>query len=130
MTEEIKQLTVKEAIEQGYTNWGHDSKDGGFQRLGEVKDFTNSDFKDAVNYGYGDPVLAQKEPYYMSIDAEQLQELVADQIMSRDDFKDDDLNTIPDALKEIDGWEEFAAKINDKMKELPYWYLTEIKLLP
>lgn len=123
-----QQLTVKEAIEQGYTHWGYDS--GEFQRLGRLEDFSNSDFKDAINYGYGDCVLAEKQPWYLNISAGDMRDMISDHVMAQDNYKDDDYNIIPDALKEVEGWDAFAAKINAKLREHPYWNLTHIKLLP
>lgn len=120
------QLTVKEAIEQGYTHYGFDN--GDFQHLSQLEDATPEDFQPSEWRG-GDAVLANKEPYYMSISGDSIRDVVTDQICDSDEYKDDS-GTVEDALKEMDVWQDFAAKINDKLKEHPYWYLTEIKLVP
>lgn len=125
----VEQLTVKEALEQGYTHWGYDNRD--FQHLSRLEGLMEGDFKDGPAFElYGYIVLAQKEPYYLSISSDTVQEIISDHIMSQDNYCDDDFNTVPDALKEVEGWDEFAVKINAKLKEHPYWYLTQIKLIP
>lgn len=121
-----EQLTVKEAIEQGYTHYGYDN--GGFQHLSTLEDISPADLEESEWRG-GHPVLAQKEPFFMSISADDVRDNVTDHICDQEEYMDDS-GTIEDALKEMDIWEGFAAKINDTLKKHPYWYLTEIKLIP
>lgn len=122
---EIQTLTVKEAIEQGYTHWGMQIDD--FQHLYKLEKISQADFDDA-NPKYP-IVLAEKEPHYMGMSAESLMEVVIDQIMSSEEFGDD-TDTVPDALSEMKGWDEFADRINEVLKGHPYWYLTQIRLIP
>lgn len=116
------ELTVKEAIEQGYTHFGYDT--GDFQHLSRLEDVSKEDFD-----GHFDIVLADKEAYYITTTADRIMSAVSDDICCQDDYKDD-TGTVEDALKEMDGWGDFADKINAKLKEHPYWHLTKIKLLP
>ena len=62
-----EQLTVKEALEQGYTHYG--SNTGDFQHLSRLEDITAEDFESNEWRG-GDIVLADKEPYYLNTSAE------------------------------------------------------------
>lgn len=121
-----QQLTVKEAIEQGYTHFGFST--GDFQHLSTIEDAEAGDFL-PNEYRGGHAVLAEKQPYYLNIDGDAIRDTLTDQICDSDTYMDD-AGTIEDALKEMEGWNEFAAKINDTLKKHPYWILTDIKLIP
>lgn len=120
-----QQLNVKEAIEQGYTHYGAQIDD--FQHLFKLEEINHADFDEA------DPrhplVLAEKTPHFFGVSKESLVEMISDDIINSDDYADD-TNAIPDDLAEQPFWDEFADKINSVLKSHPYWFLTQIKLIP
>lgn len=125
---EQKKMTVSQALAEGYTHWGYDN--GEFQHLSLLEDITDDDFKAGPAFercGY--IVLAQKEPYHLSITGKGICDIITDDICSQDNYKDDS-GTIEDALHEMPEWNAFAEKINAVLKQHPYWYLTEIQLVP
>lgn len=112
------QLTVKEAIEQGYTRYCQESSEGCW-KLKDVKNLpTNKDPFYLVN----------KDPTYLTMRPEELYEdLVENFAISRD--ADDDDGRIGDAIVEAVDWNEIAAKITDNLKKCPIYYPTKIKLV-
>lgn len=119
----MEQLTVKEALEQGYTHFGRSGED--FQHLMQLESVdVNGIDDDGYNY-----VLANPKAHHLSIDADSIWDMVQDSIMGSSEFSDD-TDSIPDALKTEVPWEEYAKKINSVLQGHPYWYLTDIKLVP
>lgn len=118
------QLTLKEAIEQGYTKVGTNAS--GWQHLHDIEDFTNWDFDGRTKY-----FLAEKEAQYHLRETKDLAEMIADRIS--DDYADetgcDDVNDILDRIKAID-FSAVNQKINYVMTNYPYWTLTTIELVP
>lgn len=119
----MEQLTVKEAIEQGYTHFGREGED--FQHLYQL-DSVDARYIGGDDYKY---VVADKKAHYLSIDADSIWDMVQDSIMGSSEFSDD-TDSIPDSLKAEVPWEEYATKINSVLQGHPYWYLTDIKLVP
>lgn len=117
-------LTIKEALEQGYTKVGTDAS--GWQSLYELSDLSPVDFEGNTKY-----FLADKEAQYHLRNAKDLAEMIADRIS--DDFADetgcDDVNGIFEELKAID-FSAICQKINYVMTSHPYWNLTKIELIP
>jgi hypothetical protein len=128
MTEEIKQLTVKEAILQGYVHWGYDN--GEYQSVQRLEDITTDDFKPNEWIG-GDPVLADKEPTYVQVaeTADLYNDLISNLRDSENCFGDD-TDEIDELVKNAVDWEDIGAKINAALKTRPYYAMTQIKLLP
>lgn len=117
-------LTIKEALEQGYTKVGTDAS--GWQSLYELSELSSVDFEGNTKY-----FLADKEAQYHLRNSKDLAEMVADRIS--DDFADetgrDDVNDIFEAIKTID-FTSVCQKINYVMTSHPYWALTKIQLIP
>ena len=90
-----------------------------------MENINQADFDDA-KYPI---VLADKTPSFLNVAAEDIRERITDDIMSGEEFGDD-TETIPDLLKAEIDWNGFAAKINEVLKKSPYYYLTDIKLIP
>lgn len=118
-------LTVKEAIEQGYTLYGYDSADGGFQSLHSIDGLSAEDFEE-----FTDMVLAEKEPHYVGVNAIALYQDIIEDLMCSEDCLGDDTVEIDDLVKTAVDWDDIAAKINAALKTRPYYRLTEIKLIP
>lgn len=119
----MEQLTVKQAIEQGYTHFGRAGED--FQHLCQLDSVDVNGIGDDI-YEY---VLADSKAHHLSIDGDSIWDMVQDSVMASSDFSDD-TDAIPDALKEGVPWSEYADKINAVLQNHPYWYLTKIKLVP
>lgn len=117
-------LTLKEALEQGYTKCGFDAT--GWQSLHEISDLSDSDFEGEIKY-----FLACKEPQYHLRNTKDLAEMIADRIS--DDFADetgcDYIKDIFEELKAID-FSSVCQKINYVMTSHPYWTITKIQLIP
>lgn len=118
-----KQLTIKEALGEGYTKVGTDAS--GWQHLHDIEDLSSADFNGRTKY-----LLAQKDDQYHLRDHEDLAELIADRIS--DDYADetgcDDVNDIFEQIKAID-FSAVTDKINEVMNRFPYWGLTDIELI-
>lgn len=117
-------LTIKEALEQGYTKVGTDAS--GWQHLYELSDLSAVDFEGNTKY-----FLADKEAQYHLRNTKDLAEMIADRIS--DDFADetgcDDVDAIFQELKAID-FSAICQKINYVMTSHPYWTITKIQLIP
>jgi len=121
MSEEQKQLTVKEALEQGYEKFCYANE--GFQALHDIKEANEQDFARGVE-------IISKEPFYAGIDADSLKELIAEDIECNwVDQTGDDTEQVFNAVKELD-FTDMAKMINDKLNAIPYYRSTGIKLVP
>lgn len=118
------ELTVKEALEQGYSLWGYENEE--FQHLRNLSEISPEYFE---NSEYRNIVLADKEPTYLSVNADDLHERISEELKDGSDFQDD-TDMIDDAVKVAVNWEEIADKINESLKSRPYYYLTNIRLKP
>ena len=120
----IMKLTLKEALEQGYTKCGTDAS--GWQHLYELSDLSSADFEGNTKY-----FLADKEAQYHLRNTNDLSEMIADRIS--DDYADetgcDDVNDILEEIKKID-FSSVCRRINNVMTRHPYWMLTKIQLVP
>lgn len=121
------QLTVKEAIEQGYTLYGYDGY--GYQSLGEISDLDADEIKSAEDNGRT-IIAADKEPRYVSVTVKDLYDDLIDNLMDREEAHGDDTREIEHLVKTAVNWEDVAAKINAALKTRPYYTLTDIKLVP
>jgi hypothetical protein len=121
-----KELTVKEAIEQGYTHWGYDN--GEYQSVQRLEDVTVEDFEPNEWRG-GDPVLADKEPTYVQVETADLYTDLISNLRDSENCFGDDTDEIDDLVKGAVDWEGIAVKINDALKTRPYYPMTEIKLV-
>lgn len=117
-------LSVKEAIEQGYTLYGYANSDG-YQSLYNIKDIDHADFEE-----FSDIVLAEKEPMYACVSEKCLYEDIADDIMCSEECMGDDTNEILELIKGAVNWKKIADKINAALQTRPYYTLTQIKLVP
>lgn len=120
----IMKLTIREALEQGYTKAGTDAS--GWQHLYDIEDLSSVDFEGKTKY-----FLADKEAQYHLRETKDLAEMIADRIS--DDYADetgcDDVNDILEQIKAID-FSSVNQKINYVMTQYPYWNLTKIELVP
>lgn len=114
-------LTVAEALEQGYELCGDESQD--FQHLSNITEL------DAADFQYKQLVVAEKESFYLSIDAGSVRDMVTDRVYDNDKIADD-TDDIKDLLKDHVDWERIASEINEALKRKPYWNLTTIRLIP
>ncbi|WDO13080.1 hypothetical protein MH928_17375 [Flavobacterium sp. WW92] len=116
------ELTVKEALEQGYTKYVYDSD--GFQRLSDILD-------DEIDFSRNDISLVEKVGYNPAgMDSKEIAELLADHIESNHVSESgDDTNTVYDAIKELD-FSEAEMKITETLSSLFYYRSSGIKLIP
>lgn len=120
----MEQLTLNQALEQGYTHFGY--SDDGYQPMNDLTDF---DAEQAT----GKECLFSKEFRSPSVDAESLRELIADDTENNWDADIDDdtsdvlhiINSMP-----IHHFEALAKEINDELSRKHYYSLTDIKLIP
>lgn len=117
-----EQLTVKQALEQGYTLCGQDKGEwislNNIEDMGHIDDF------------YDNTVIAEKEGISASVDADTLREYIAD--YAEDSWADetgDDRAMVYDAILEMD-FSEIADKINKQIEHIKSYRLTDIKLVP
>lgn len=123
----MEKLTVKEAIEQGYTHCGYDT--GEWQH---VRDITKLDPDDFSNE-YRRLVLCDPRPSYTGISADDIREVLAERVQNiRQDETADDTDNCSDAVNEMEltPFRVLADAINEKLKSEPYYTLTDIELTP
>lgn len=117
------ELTVREAIKQGYTMYGFASRD--WQYLNELHDDV---FSEVEEHEHKDLVLAEKNPNYPTISAETIAERLADQVAdSYNMICNSDDDAVYNTVAEID-YSAIATKINKELEQHKYWMLTDIKL--
>lgn len=119
-----EKLTVKEAIEQGYTHFGFADQE--FQHLLSIAtDLNVSTFKKKV-------CLFGKEPSSCaSISREEIADMLADHMSSSvgEDTGDDDTDDIYDIIIKLD-FGPCAEMINSALSHKKYYSLTKIELIP
>jgi hypothetical protein len=120
-------LTVKEALEQGYTLYGYEEYE--YQSLSEISDLDADEFESAEAHGRT-IIAAEKEPSFVSVKVEDLYDDLIDNLMDREEAHGDDTREIEHLVKTAVNWPEIADKINAALKTRPYYTLTQIKLLP
>jgi hypothetical protein len=120
------ELTVKEAIEQGYEYFGVDGPD--WQSLQELGDIDcelelDPDFLDDKN-------LFTKNSYSPSMSKQEIAELLADIIaVNHSEETGDDTDDVFDIVNGLD-FTETANMINNALEKKRYYTLTDIKLKP
>lgn len=123
---ELKQLTVKQALEQGYDKWLYANR--GFQGLSDLKSIEPYDFSK------GKIELVHFEPYSpVGMSAKDIIELIADQIENDHSGESgDDTLQVWHSLKEID--EKHAQPLVDaidaELQKLNYYKSSGIELIP
>lgn len=118
------QMTVKEAIEEGYEYCGRAGLE--YQSLIELKDIPEIDLLDHEQHW----VLASKDPIKPGITAKEISELIAD-MMESDWGNDtgDDTEDVYNTVSKLD-FEATAKMINDALDFKWCRMLTKIKLIP
>lgn len=119
----MQQLTVNEALEQGYDKFCFNSD--GFQGLHDICDAEQSDFERA------DIRIIDKTPFTPSgISAEDIAEMLAEHIeVNHYDNTQDETEAVYKAIKKID-FSDAEAKINEVLLSMFYYRATDIKLIP
>lgn len=119
-----EQLTVKEALEQGYTHFGY--SDEGYQAMLDLVDFRPEEAE-------GKACLFDKEFTTLNVKAEWLRDELLDRISDKwDEDTNDDTREVEYMLKEIpvSSFEQLASEINEALSAKHYYKLTKIKLVP
>jgi len=120
----MKKLTVKEALEQGYTKCAFANTDPII--LMSIEKLHPDDWKKADQYR--GILLAEKESYPFTISAEKIKELVSDYLVNQDEVYDEDAE-LAELADEAD-YETIAADINQRMSKKRWWNMTDILLAP
>lgn len=116
------QLTVQEALEQGFTHFVYD--EDGFQRIQDI-------IIDEIDFSRDNISLVQKESYHPSgLDSEQIAEMLGEAILlNHQDDTGDDTEDVYDAIMEID-FSDVSKKIDEALSHLNYYRSAGIKLIP
>ncbi len=119
----ITELTVKEALEQGYTKYCFGSD--GFQSLKDIIHVEKEHLERE------DIRLINKESYHpLGISSKDIAELLAENLeCNHSDDSGDDTNQVYDAIIELD-FTEAENKITEALSKLNYYRATKIKLIP
>lgn len=121
-TEHKGQLTVKEALEQGYKYCGFAGKE--WQMLISIEDLTEEDFNEDTY------VLAGKEALSYVTSVESIADLIADSISDNEaDESGRDDDEVYKGLKGLD-YTGVVEMINKELKKHGYRTFTYIKLIP
>lgn len=120
----MQTITVKEALEQGYTQCGYDGTD--FQHLKQISELESDDFEE--NYR-GKLVVAGTDSNSVSIDKTEILDFLTDRYY--DESPDDDTHDIQVCFEEqSEKIEQFVSDMNEIYSKKEWFYLTEIQLLP
>lgn len=118
------ELTVKEAIKQGYKYYGISGLDHqSCQSLDE------NIFEEVDDYNHDNIVLFDKKFVVTSVSEEEIKEMVSDHVSvkhSEECYSDDD--RIYNAISSLD-FSEIINNINKKLEEHKYYFLTDIKII-
>lgn len=120
MEQKNEQLTIQEAIEQGYKYAG--VQDGYWSSVKKLEKLTKDDFESYPVF------LAEKEGYAFTIDAKKIEELVTDYLADQDEVHDEDC-ILCELASQAD-YETLAADINTRLSTKRWYDLTNIQLLP
>jgi len=120
----MSELTVKEAIKQGYKYYGFGNKEW---QTAEVLD--DGVFAEVNEDDWDDLVLFEKKSSQPTIDSETIANMLADYIADNDanDCGRDD-NCVFKTVEAID-FKDTANKINKELEQHKYWMITDIKLI-
>ncbi len=116
------ELTVKEALEQGYEYYVYDSD--GWQSLKDISDMD-------MNWDRDDISLVNKDPSHpFGLDAKYIAETLAEIIsINYSDESGFDGDDVYDAIKDLD-LSETENKINESLSKINHYRSSGIKLIP
>lgn len=123
--EKEQTLTLKEALEQGYTHFAYGHPSNGFQSIDKLSEIKQKDIEEGSLY------LAGKHTFSPNgISNGELKELIAEHIsVDHEDNTGDDTDTIYEAVKEID-FQDVSDRIEEVLSKYNYYrYVTEIRLV-
>ena len=123
MNKAVEQLTVKEALEQGYVHYVYNTD--GYQSLKFISDV------DDINFDRDDVFVVGKEPQTPAgINSKDLAEMIAEHLQEQFESEtSDDTNSVYDAIKELD-FTDMENKIAEALSGVYYYSATKIKLVP
>lgn len=118
----MKELTVKEALEQEYVYYVYNSD--GYQALKDISDME-------MDFNRDDIRLVNKDSYApCGMDSKNIAETLAEIIEESHSFDSgDDTNQVYDAIMEID-FSDAEKLINEALSKLKYYRAADIKLIP
>lgn len=116
-----KQITIKEALEQGYTRCGYEGVD--YQNLMDISTLINEDFHKTI-------LVAKPEAHSVSISSEGVIDYLCD--IYSEESPDDDHFDIELCFKEKKELiEKFVSDMNEVYSQKQWWYLSNsIELIP
>lgn len=124
----IKQLTVKEAIEQGYESFFYNSD--GWQRMRHLIDIGKGE---TVDWTRDDIYIVEKHPAQcFSLSEDEIKDLILDELANQHDDatgSDDSYNTIKEAFADFD-FKSIEDAIDKVLEGVTSYQSTDIKLVP
>lgn len=121
-----EQLTVKEALEQGYTKCGYAGTE--WQSALDITELDESDF--VKEDWRGELVLMSKQSSHPTFSVDQIKELLAETISERhSDETGDDTDNVYDTIMALD-FTATADMIEKALSGCPFWWVTDIRLVP
>lgn len=124
MERKIEQITIKQALEQGYAQCGYDNTD--YQHLMQIKDLCADDFERSKNI----ILVADTKENYVAIDKQDIMDLLLDRYA--DESPDDDTYDITSCFEEqSEKIEKFVSDMNEVYSKKVWYYLCHsIQLIP
>ncbi len=124
----MNQLTIKQALEQGYTLCGRSDYQE-YQILMSFEDFSKDDFDDAKECGYKF-ILANKDEIYHTTNAKELMDFAIDDFDNDENFALDDTGEMQSIIKkETEFFEEMATRLNAIYRKHGIYKMTDIELI-
>lgn len=118
-----QQLTVKEALEQGYTHFatGVDVDDLKIYPLCKAS-YVEREEGEMV-------VLCEKETKILSVTAKDIYEHLTDSFAIDNEVEDEE-DHYGDIIRGAVSWDWVARQINERLRQRPVYFPTDIKLIP
>src|SRR6187399_1644364 len=116
----MKELTIQQAIDNGYKHCIYDSGEEGLVKIG-----SNIDFNRPEDYE-----IVEKTGVQFSVSAETIKDLVIDYIANQDEVNDED-GELCDLISESEiDFTDISDKINNVLSVKKYYPPAGIKLIP
>lgn len=113
-------LTVKEALEQGYTHWAFESDEPYMRKLSVIKP---ENFEDTTR-----PMLVNQKGYKFTVSPDAIIQLIVDMLVDQDEVADEDCE-LADLASEADAT-SLSNDINQRLAKKTFYDLTDIELIP
>lgn len=125
-----EKLTIKEALEHGYTHCGYETReDQQLMKISELDQYQIEELEWAIDHKSNRVMLADKEPIHYQMPYNQLSDMVFDHICNQTEVGDEDNELAVMVIDQVN-FIPVTEAINEVLRKKPYYKLTNIQLIP